>query len=195
MSRLYLLLPSIFLTKNIPLPWQLASGLTMNVKFFLFFSAYALNYDLYEGNIHVKGKKSYSVWNFFLIFIRFLPKWFFLDKQNIPGKWLIFWWGFIFPNSSGWTALSVQHKSQLFPSCPFFYIFIPNFLHALFTTGYLVSINSNEYTWYVAYYSWLMKCFIFFNLIFTLDNLIYFLWIWRYLIDLFLDFLFERMKD
>ena len=110
----------IFRVKKIPLPWQLASGLTMKV-FALPLTNWFLKSPISAGSSQVYGKNLYSWGNYFLIFIRFLPKWFFLAREYIPGKWLIFWcakkfriWYVAFcPRFQ----VKLLHQSKTYPNC------------------------------------------------------------------------------
>ncbi len=138
---------SNLLVKKIPLPWQLASGFTINVLAFPFY--YYSNWflrSLYSaGRSQVWGKNLYSSGNCFFIFIKLRPKWFFLANENMPGKWLIFWLGCIYPRVSGWTALSVHITSQSVASASNCNFHLNNYLPTYLTTGYCVSNNKNQY--------------------------------------------------
>lgn len=105
---------SMFLVKNIPLPWQLAYGLHMKVCAlpYCLLSWYYFKSVNYVGRLQVIGKKSYSSGNFFLNYIRLLPRKFFLDNIYIPGKWFIFWYGCILANIYCRQWPSIQHKSK-----------------------------------------------------------------------------------
>ena len=71
-----------------PLPWQLFSGLMINV-----FAFHSLNCSRNafrsEGNNHVGGKKLYSSGKYFCIANRFLANKFFLARAYILGKWFV----------------------------------------------------------------------------------------------------------
>ncbi len=139
----------MFLVKNIPRPWQLASGLHMKVcalpycrlSWYYFKSANSV------GRLHVIGKKSYSSGNFFLNYIRLFPKKFFLDNISIPGKWFIFWYGCILANISCLQWPSIQHKSKFIFETGSVDMFHFNFFATNLTTGYWHSESINRGTW------------------------------------------------
>lgn len=126
-----------FRVRKMPLPWDRHSGLTMKVRAFplAFPSKYVLSSWYSTGSIQVKGKKSNSSGNFFLMRMRPLPSKFFLARLYMPGKWFIFWWSSILVKVSGWTALSVQQTSQSIVSAVFCR-FHPNSLLTFRTTEY-----------------------------------------------------------
>lgn len=134
----YLYLLSMFLVKNIPLPWQLASGLHINVWAFPYclLSWYSFNSVYSVGRLQVMGKKSYSSGNFFRNYIKLLPRKFFLDKIYIPGKWLIFWKGCILANISCLQWPSIQHMSKLKLLIGSVDMFHFSFFATSLTTGY-----------------------------------------------------------
>jgi len=74
-----------FLTRNMPLPWQPASGFKIKVLLNLLLN-YLKKSELSGGKSQVFGKKLYNYGNFLFIRIRCLPRLFFLCKENIPGQ-------------------------------------------------------------------------------------------------------------
>ena len=107
----------IFLVRKIPLPWQEFIGLTIKVIGFFFSCMKFINSYDSAGKIQVLGKKLNYRGSSFCISFKYLARLFFNEIIVIPGKWLIFWYGFRPFSLPMWKSESSQRMSQSALAC------------------------------------------------------------------------------